>query len=127
MRDSTWQGLTRFHGFVMIFGEDVPAIDAAEVPEEAYLLDVRQPDEWEAGHAPTAVHIPMGELSDRAAEVPRERDVYVICRSGARSAQVTAALNNAGWQAHNVDGGMKRWAEAGRPLVNDSDSAPFVA
>jgi rhodanese-related sulfurtransferase len=111
----------------MIFGEDVPAIDAAEVPDDAYLLDVRQPEEWEAGHAPTAVHIPMGELSDRAAEIPRERDVYVICRSGARSEQVTVALNNAGWQARNVDGGMKRWVEVGRRLVNDSGSAPFVA
>jgi rhodanese-related sulfurtransferase len=127
MRDSTRWGSARFHGIVMIFGEEVPAIDAAEVPDEAYLLDVRQPEEWEAGHAPSAVHIPMGEISDRAAEVPRERDVYVICRSGARSAQVTVALNNAGWQARNVDGGMKRWAEAGRQMISGSGAPPFVA
>jgi rhodanese-related sulfurtransferase len=111
----------------MIFGEEVPAIDAASVPAEAYLLDVREPDEWVAGHAPEAVHIPMNELTDRAAEIPREREVYVICRSGGRSAQVTIALNNAGWQALNVAGGMQRWEAAGRPMMSESDSPPFVA
>ncbi|WP_285496095.1 rhodanese-like domain-containing protein [Actinomadura sp. NBRC 104425] len=111
----------------MNFGEDVPAVDAADVPQDAYLLDVREQDEWDAGHAPQAVHIPMGELSDRAAEVPRDRDVYVICRSGMRSAQVTIALNNAGWLAKNVDGGMKRWAEVGRPMVAAGDGPAYVA
>lgn len=111
----------------MIFGEEVPAIDAASVPAEAYLLDVREPGEWAAGHAPEAVHIPMNELTDRAAEIPREREVYVICRSGGRSAQVTIALNNAGWQALNVAGGMQSWEAAGRPMMSESDSPPFVA
>lgn len=113
----------------MIFPDDVPAIDAADLPQGVYLLDVREPEEWRAGHAPDAVHIPMRELGERAAEIPRERDVYVICRSGARSAQVTIALNNAGWQARNVDGGMQRWAAAGRPMVGDGENeqAPFVA
>jgi rhodanese-related sulfurtransferase len=112
---------------VMIFGEDVPAVDAAAVPDGAYLLDVREPDEWQAGHIPEAVHIPMRELSERAGEIPRDADVYVVCRSGARSAQVTVALNNAGWQARNVDGGMQRWAEASRPMVSETGTTPFVA
>src|ERR671915_941721 len=112
---------------VMIFGEDVPAVDAAAVPDGAYLLDVREPDEWQAGHIPEAVHIPMRELSERAGEIPRDADVYVVCRSGARSAQVTVALNNAGWQARNVDGGMQRWAAASRPMVSETGSAPVVA
>jgi rhodanese-related sulfurtransferase len=112
----------------MNLGEDIPAVDAAAVPEDAYLLDVREPEEWQAGHAPDAVHIRMAELSDRAGEIPRDLDVYVICRSGMRSARVTVALNNAGWQASNVDGGMKRWAEAGRPMVSEMPSTdPFVA
>lgn len=111
----------------MIFGDDVPAVDAADVPQDAYLLDVREQDEWDAGHAPAAVHIPMGQLGDRAAEIPRDQDIYVICRSGARSAQVTVALNQAGWLARNVDGGMKRWAEAGRPVENDGAGPPYVA
>jgi len=111
----------------MIFGDDVPSVDAADVPAGAYLLDVREPDEWEAGHAPGAVHIPMSELSDRAGEVPQDADIYVICRSGARSAQVTVALNNAGWLARNVDGGMKRWAESGREMITESGVEPYVA
>jgi rhodanese-related sulfurtransferase len=112
----------------MNLGEDIPAVDAAAVPEDAYLLDVREPEEWQAGHAPDAVHIPMAELSDRAGEIPRDLDVYVICRSGGRSARVTVALNNAGWQASNVDGGMQRWVASGRPMVSELPSAdPFVA
>jgi len=111
----------------MIFGEDVPAVDAADVPDGAYLLDVREDDEWDAGHAPRAVHIPMSELGDRAGEVPQDTDVYVICRSGVRSAQVTVALNNAGWQTLNVDGGMERWVQSGRELTTETGSKPYVA
>ncbi|MFG1998102.1 rhodanese-like domain-containing protein [Spirillospora sp. NPDC048911] len=110
-----------------MFGDDVPAVDAADVPEGAYLLDVREQYEWDAGHAPGAAHISMAELSDRAGEIPRDQDVYVICRSGVRSAQVTVALNQAGWLAKNVDGGMKRWAEAGRPMKGGTDGPPHVA
>ncbi|WP_131737832.1 rhodanese-like domain-containing protein [Actinomadura roseirufa] len=110
-----------------MFGDDVPAVVAADVPQDAYLLDVREQNEWDAGHAPAAVHIPMGQLGDRAAEVPRDQEVFVICRSGARSAQVTVALNQAGWLARNVDGGMKGWAEAGRPMENGGDGPPYVA
>jgi rhodanese-related sulfurtransferase len=110
----------------MIFGEDIPAIDASAVPEGAYLLDVRETEEWAAGHAPDAVHIPMSELGDRAGEIPSDVDVYVICRVGGRSAQVTMALNNGGWQARNVEGGMMRWAQAGRPMVSETDTEPEV-
>lgn len=101
-------------------------MDAAAVPEGVYLLDVREADEWAAGHAPGAVHIPMSELGERAGEIPADVEVYVICRVGGRSAQVTMALNNGGWQACNVDGGMMRWAEAGRPMVAESDTNPQV-
>jgi rhodanese-related sulfurtransferase len=111
----------------MIFGDDVPAVDAKDVPQDAYLLDVREQEEWDAGHAPQAVHIPMGRLSDRAGEVPRDQEVFVICRSGVRSAQVTVALNQAGWLAKNVDGGMKRWVESGRSMEADSGAEPYVA
>ncbi|MES9540733.1 MULTISPECIES: rhodanese-like domain-containing protein [unclassified Actinomadura] len=111
----------------MNFGEDVPAVVAAEVPQDGYLLDVREQDEWEAGHAPEAVHIPMSRLGDRAGEIPRDREVYVICRSGARSAQVTVALNQAGWLARNVGDGMHGWARAGRPMEGTGDGPPFVA
>lgn len=102
-------------------------VAAAAVPEGAWLLDVREDDEWAAGHAPGARHIPLGQLSGRAAEVPGDQVIYVICRSGHRSAHAAAALAGAGWQALNVAGGMQEWAAAGRPMVTDSGSDPFVA
>ena len=62
----------------------VQEVPAASVPEGAWLLDVREDDEWAAGYAPGARHIPLGELGARAAEVPQDEAVYVICRSGGR-------------------------------------------
>jgi|ERR1022692_194522 rhodanese-related sulfurtransferase len=105
----------------------VPGVPATGVPDDAFLLDVREPDEWEAGHAPGARHIPLGELSERSDEVPRAGTIYVICRSGARSARAAQALTGAGWQALNVDDGMHGWAAAGRPMTTDSGALPFVA
>lgn len=109
------------------FNNELPSVAAAAVPGDGYLLDVRENDEWHAGHAPDAVHIPLSELGSRAAEVPNDRDIYVICRSGARSAQAVVAFNNAGWKAANVDGGMHAWEAAGLPMVSESGTDPFVA
>ncbi len=111
----------------MPFGEQVAATDAASVPAEAYLLDVREPDEWTAGHAPEALHIPLGQLRSRAGEVPADRNVYVVCRSGGRSAQATSFLNAEGWSAINVDGGMRGWAAAGRSMLSETADPPVVA
>jgi rhodanese-related sulfurtransferase len=110
---------------------DVPSepreIPAATVPAQAWVLDVREDEEWAAGHAPDARHIPMAQLAVRAAEIPQGEPVYVICRSGVRSAMVAQALAQAGWEAINVAGGMQDWAAAGRPMVTDGGSAPYVA
>ena len=57
-------------------------VPAAEVPADALLVDVREPDEWTAGHAPGAVHIPLGQLGARYTEIPQGGRVYVICRAG---------------------------------------------
>jgi rhodanese-related sulfurtransferase len=105
----------------------VPEIPASEVPDGGWLLDVREPYEWAAGHIPTAAHIPMAQLGHRADEIPRDGTVYVICRSGNRSAHVVHALAQAGWKAVNVADGMKGWAAAGRPMISDTASAPTVA
>jgi rhodanese-related sulfurtransferase len=107
--------------------EPMPEVAAAAVPHDGWLLDVREPYEWAAGHSPAAWHIPMGQLGPRSGEIPRDEVVYVICRSGNRSAYVTRALNGAGWQAVNVAGGMKQWAAARRPMVSEGGSAPVVA
>ena len=96
---------------------DVPAIGVADLPDGAVLLDVREDDEWSAGHAPDARHLPMSQLTGRLDEVPPADPLYVICRSGARSARVVAFLAQQGVQAVNVTGGMQSWAAAGRPMV----------
>jgi rhodanese-related sulfurtransferase len=106
--------------------ESAAEIPAASVPDDAWLLDVREDDEWTAGHVPGATHIPLGQLSARAAEVPQGVTVYVICRSGARSSRAAVALSGSGWDAVNVAGGMQDWAAAGRPMTADSGT-PFVA
>jgi len=105
----------------------VPEVPAAEVPDGGWLLDVREPYEWAAGHVPTATHIPVGELGGRTSEIPADDTIYVICRSGNRSAYVAAALIQAGWQAVNVGGGMQDWAAAGRAMVSDSGTPATVA
>ncbi|MFI6504986.1 rhodanese-like domain-containing protein [Nonomuraea typhae] len=105
----------------------VPEIEAKDVPADAYLLDVREPGEWLAGHAPEAVHIPMGELQARLDEVPAARTVYVVCRVGGRSAHAAAWLNHVGRDAVNVGGGMQSWEAARRPMVSETGQDPFVA
>jgi rhodanese-related sulfurtransferase len=107
--------------------ESSAEIPAASVPDGAWLLDVREDDEWRAGHVPDARHIPLGQLGARADEVPRNETVYVICRSGARSARAALALVGAGWDAVNVGGGMQDWAAAGRPMAADTGAQPYVA
>lgn len=111
----------------MNFGGNIPAVEPSAVPEDAFLLDVREPDEWAAGHAPNAVHIPLGSLAERVQEISTDRDVYVVCRSGGRSARATQALNQAGWKAHNVSGGMQAWEAAALPMVSESGGPAFVA
>ncbi|HET6504994.1 MAG TPA: rhodanese-like domain-containing protein [Amycolatopsis sp.] len=101
----------------------LPTASVSELPAEGIsLLDVREQDEWTAGHAPEALHIPLGELPARVGELgalPDDRPVYVICRSGGRSARAAAWLNASGWDAVNVAGGMKSWQVEGRPVVGD--------
>jgi len=109
-----------------MFHSQVPTVDAAAVPADAILLDVRENDEWAAGHAESAVHIPMSELAGRIAEVPDGAPVHVVCRVGGRSAQVTRYLIAQGVEAVNVGGGMLDWEAAGRPLVDTHGAEGYV-
>ncbi|WP_433447290.1 rhodanese-like domain-containing protein [Streptomyces sp. CA-142005] len=86
----------------------------------ALLLDVREADEWQAGHAPGAVHLPLTALAAGAglpAEAPK-RPVIVICRSGRRSLKAVELLQARGVEAVDVIGGMQEWAAAGLPVVD---------
>ena len=80
------------------------------------LIDVRQPDEWEQGHIPGARHIVLEELPSHADSVARERKVVFCCRSGNRSAMAADAFAQAGYDAHNLAGGVLAWQEGGLPL-----------
>jgi rhodanese-related sulfurtransferase len=105
----------------------LPTVAVAEVPDDARPIDVREADEWAAGRAPTALHIPMSEFVTRLHELPEDEEpLYVICRSGGRSARVVAYLVAQGYPAVNVDGGMQAWARAGRPLVADPPGEPEI-
>jgi rhodanese-related sulfurtransferase len=83
----------------------------------ALLIDVREPAEWQQGHAPGATLIPLGSLSGRLADFPRDRDVLLICRSGNRSGSAQRQLLQLGYQrVFNVAGGMNAWSNAGLPV-----------
>jgi len=96
------------------------------VPAGAFLLDVREDDEWADGHAPDATHIPLGEVPARVSELPRDQQVVAICKGGVRSARATAFLREQGIDAHNYDGGMLAWAAAGGAMESTTGSAPTV-
>jgi len=92
---------------------------AGRVEAGALLLDVREPDEWLAGHAPAAIHIRLAEVSERMGDLPAGSEVVVICRSGVRSDRAAAFLRANGFEAANLAGGMRAWAAAGLDVVTD--------
>lgn len=89
----------------------------------AWVLDVRQPDEYEAGHVPGAHLIPLDQLGARHQEVPTDREVYVVCALGGRSAIATDALKGAGYRVVNVAGGTQAWIDAGHPVAKGPDAS----
>ena len=101
---------------------DVPEIEPAQAPawveaRNAVVLDVREPEEYASGHVPDALHIPQCQLADRLAEVPRDRDVLVVCRSGSRSLRCAWFLKQAGYErVTNLRGGTLGWMDAGLPV-----------
>lgn len=91
------------------------------------ILDVREHSEWHAGHIADAVHIPMRQLAARQDEIATDKPVVCVCRSGARSGEVARALVRAGYDAHNMEGGMKAWSKAGLPFVSEDGTRARVA
>jgi rhodanese-related sulfurtransferase len=105
-------------------GPDVSPVEAAaaaRADRTLVLLDVREPDEWAAGHAPGAVHMPLGRL--RPDQLPPGVPVIAVCRSGNRSGTAAGALAAAGVDVRNMAGGMRLWARQGLPVVR-ADGSP---
>ncbi|QDQ98938.1 rhodanese-like domain-containing protein [Tomitella fengzijianii] len=96
-------------------------MSAAELPERfddaTVLLDVRERDEWDQGHVAGAVHMPLGEVSERLDEVDPDAEVYVVCRQGGRAVRVCQFLNQYGRDVVFVRDGMVGWQQSGRPTV----------
>ncbi len=109
---------------------EVARANVADVPEtsghQVVLLDVRENDEWQRGHAPGAQHIPMGEIPARLDEIDPAAQLFVVCGSGGRSLRVSQYLARNGYAPVNVEGGMRAWAGAGRPVVTDDGNVGSV-
>ncbi len=110
---------------------EVPTVPVDGLPADAVLLDCREHYEWTAGHIHDAVHVPMNELPRRlsgdAGPLTSEKAIVVVCKMGGRSAHVTAWLNNNGFNAVNLDGGMLAWATSGRTMISENGEPPRVA
>lgn len=85
------------------------------------VVDVRQPDEYVEGHVPGALLVPLADVPDRLGDFPTDRTVYVVCKSGGRSANAVAFLRTSGLDAVNVAGGTMAWIDAGHPVVEGGE------
>lgn len=105
-----------------LFGLDTPELDAEAVHARLdgksgpFVLDVREHHEYSSGHIPGARLIPLGALARRMKELPRDREIICVCRSGNRSRSAVRHLTSAGFQAVNLRGGMIAWSRARRPV-----------
>lgn len=83
---------------------------------EVVLIDVREKGEWSAGRIPAAKHIPLSSLRDRTGKLPKDKEVVLVCRSGARSAFAAKMLSEEGYEAVSLEGGVGAWAREGLPF-----------
>lgn len=98
-----------------------------DIADDAVVLDVREQDEYDAGHAPRAVHIPLSEVPGRIGELPEvDGDLPVVCRSGGRSSRAVEYLAAQGYDVTNVEGGMKQWFADGKSVVTTGDGEPSI-
>ncbi len=114
------------HSDNLLFMTDLREIDVDELAERlaagTAVIDVREADEYEAGHVPGAVLVPLSELTERVDDVPSGEPVLVICRSGARSAKACEFLGGQGRDVTNVAGGTLAWIDSGREVVEGADA-----
>ena len=107
-----------------------PDVSVTALADDAVVLDIREQDEWDAGHAPNAVHIPMGDLPARVDELApfldRDEPLVVTCRSGGRVMRVLPWLAQQGYDVANLEGGMRAWHAAGKPLEGASEHPTVI-
>jgi rhodanese-related sulfurtransferase len=104
--------------------EDISPARAAELVRDgdAQLVDVRTPEEVDAGRIAGTLHIELEQLPTQASEIDPERPVVFYCRTGSRSAMATGAFRAAGYEAYNLDGGLLAWVEGGLPIEPEGGS-----
>ncbi|MFZ1063196.1 MAG: rhodanese-like domain-containing protein [Acidimicrobiales bacterium] len=106
---------------------EVMNVDVAQardvVAQGALLLDVREDSEFEVGHAPQAHHVPLGDVPDHLDDLPRDRQIVCVCRSGGRSKRAATFLMENGFDVVNLEGGMTAWAQTGAPLESELGEA----
>ncbi len=110
-------------------GQRIPVVDVTDADagrEHSVLLDVRNTDEWSAGHAPGAQWVPLADLEQVRFTLPINRRIVCVCRSGARSERAAAELIQWGFDAVNMTGGMRAWVARGLPVVRDDGSPGTV-
>jgi rhodanese-related sulfurtransferase len=95
----------------------VDVVTAVAKGGDVCFLDVREVTEWDAGHIAGSVHIPIGAIQSRVAELDGDRPIVVVCQIGQRSLLVCRFLAARGFDVHNLDGGLEAWTSAGHPLV----------
>jgi rhodanese-related sulfurtransferase len=104
---------------------EVPEIDVAAlealVGDGAFVLDVREDDEYTDGHVRSAIHMPLGTVPDRFGELPTDRPIYVVCARGGRSGRAAKFLIAQGLDATNVAGGTLEWIATDRPVVTGTE------
>ena len=129
LRDADTPGDLRHNlgpaGRYLVSMDSVPHIDIEHLAERhgagAVILDVRQPTEYEEGHVPGAVLIPLGELGERLGELPTSEAILVICKSGVRSLKACELLASRGFDASNVSGGTMAWIDAGLEVATGTE------
>jgi rhodanese-related sulfurtransferase len=109
--------------------DNVPTVEVSQLPsplsDELTVVDVREQTEWDHGHIPEAVHVPLMDVPARLGDLPAGR-LLLVCKIGGRSAQATAYLQANGHDAVNLAGGMVEWSGAGLPMVSETGRDPRV-
>ena len=103
-------------------------LERQKAGDDIYVLDVRSPEEYASGHVPGAVNIPYDQMASRVAEVPKDKDVVLYCRTGRRAAIAAEVLAGHGYERlQHLEGDIVAWVEKGRPVQKPLDPSACVA